>query len=203
MTRVRPAVMDDYPALLELERQLLSVHATELPEAFHLDGSDLSKRYFARLISHPWSRVLVAEVDGVSVAYAVLRVQTSGLAEEVMARLPAKALPIAESVHRLWSRLRSRKHQGLIAERRVVFVDWAVVSSEYRRQKVTATMLDAAVQWSLERGAEDLQFEVYEFNQPMHRFAEYAGLKLVKRRYSRPLSDGGEARVDDSARTPS
>jgi GNAT superfamily N-acetyltransferase len=195
MNRVRPAAKNDYRVLLGLEQQLLAVHASALPGDFHPDGSDWSERSFARLISHPWSTVLVAEVDGVPAGYAVVRLEPATLADQVMVRLPASLLPITQFVPRLWSKLR-RGRRGLMVNRRVAFIDSFVVGKEFRRQRIAKSLWDACVQWSLDRGAEELQFEAFEFNHAVLSFIDYLGIKPFKHRYLKHLSAGDQARAD-------
>jgi ribosomal protein S18 acetylase RimI-like enzyme len=193
MNRVRPATKSDYRAILGLEQQLLAAHTSALPGSFHSDGSDLPKRYFARLLRHPWSTVLIAEVDGVPAAYTVIRLVPETLADRVILLLPTSWTPLMRALQRLRS-WRPRRKRGLIANRRVAFIDSFVVGKEFRRQRIADTLWETCQQWSRENGAEDIQFEVFEFNQAILSFIEYLGLKPFKRRYSKQLSDGGDTR---------
>jgi GNAT superfamily N-acetyltransferase len=144
------------------------------------------------LISHPWSTVLVAEVGGVPAAYTVLRLEPASLADHVMARLSPRLLPIAQFLHRPWSNL-PRKQRGVVVRKRVAFIDSFVVGKEFRRQGVAERLWEVCQQWSRDHGAEEIQFEVFDFNQAILSFIEYLGMKPYKRRYSKQLSAGGDA----------
>jgi diamine N-acetyltransferase len=71
---VRQAIVADYPAIERLAQEILTFHATALPENFRIVHPALPESRFRDLITFASSAILVAEYEGVIVGHVECRV---------------------------------------------------------------------------------------------------------------------------------
>lgn len=82
--------------------------------------------------------------------------------------------------------LRSPSHPLLVA-RRTVEIDNIVVRRGHRRQGIGRLLVAACVAWGRERGADDVEVAVHDFNAAATAFYAALGFEMSVHRLRRPL----------------
>ena len=86
----------------------------------------------------------------------------------------------------LRQKLRGRRPPGHPPGGRIV-VRGLVVRPELRRKGIATLLIGKAIEWARERGATEVQTNVYDFNQPAAAFFASHGLAPLNHRLSRRL----------------
>ena len=154
---VRPAEIADYDRICELAAQMDRMHREVLPDRFREPDGPNRARDYVAS--------LIADPDTFLVVAAV-RGTVSGLINCGLGRSPE--VPVKRS-------------------RRFLKVRGLVVDEARRRQGVGGALLDAAMNWAKERGAEEVQLSVYEFNDAAAAFYRSRGFVPLDRRFVRSL----------------
>ncbi len=91
---------------------------------------------------------------------------------------------IAGFVHVL---LRESPPLSFFVPRRFAHVDTLGVAEAYRRRGIGRALMAAAEAWALEQGAQDIELQVYEFNEGAQALYRETGYKTTMRRMNKEL----------------
>ena len=154
---IRPATIADYDRICELAAQMDRLHRTALPDRFREPAGPNRAR---------------------------------GYVESLIAD-PDTLLAVAESEGRVVALLNSGLEQTpdipVKPPSRFLRVRGLVVDEAYRRQGIGQALLAAAVEWAADRGAQEVQLSVYEFNSVAAAFCRSHGFSPLSSRFVRPL----------------
>jgi ribosomal protein S18 acetylase RimI-like enzyme len=68
-----------------------------------------------------------------------------------------------------------------------VVVDTLVVKEGFRQQGIGQKLMDKVHQWAISRGANEVELNVYEFNQEAMAFYRQLGYETISQKMSKPL----------------
>ena len=157
--RIRHAVSDDYDAACRLWSEADALHAAQLPDLFRTtDLPARSRSAFDRNIEDTESALLLAELDDAVVALV--------------------------SVH-IYEQLEQPDMPALVP-RRYAEIEELVVADAHRRRGIATRLMGAAHGWIRNRGINEVELTVYDFNEPalrLYRKLRYspAGRRLWRR----------------------
>lgn len=75
----------------------------------------------------------------------------------------------------------------IMAPRRYAVVDTLAVAKAFRRRGLARALMAAAEQWAIAQGAQDIELQVYEFNQGAQELYRTLGYETVTRRMGKFL----------------
>ena len=78
---IRPATMQDYPALAAIGRESQALHAQAHPEIFQQESSGLSEEYVRGLLANNQAMAFVADEQGRVLGYVFVRLYTKACPE--------------------------------------------------------------------------------------------------------------------------
>lgn len=155
---IRMAEREDYEVLCELFEEADAYHREALP------------RMFQKPEGPPRSLAFVCSV----------------LADE------DAALVVADSDGQLiglsMAFIRSTPDIPIIVPRRYAVVDDVVVRRASRRSGVGRAMMERVYEWAMDKGAGEIELNVWEFNEGAIAFYEELGYKTATRRLSKPIA---------------
>lgn len=93
--QVRPATMQDYPALAAIGRESQEVHARALPEIFQQDTSGFTEEYVRGLLADERAMAFVADEDGKVLGYVFVRLRTVSFFDTFRPHVVAEIINIA------------------------------------------------------------------------------------------------------------
>jgi ribosomal protein S18 acetylase RimI-like enzyme len=155
---VRPLSNDDYAAYLERVEELDAFHREALPEFFRAPEGEP-----ARTVEY-----FEAQLGDPDVLL---------LGAWVDGELAGFAHAIFRHVEQRW----------IIVGRREVTIDNLAVGPRWRRQGIATALIDAVATWARERGARELQLEVWEANVGALRCYEDVGFAPQRRRLAKRI----------------
>jgi GNAT superfamily N-acetyltransferase len=158
---VRRAIPEDFEAICELADQMDRPHREHLPDRFQKPVGTARRRDRTDALMRDPDTFLAVA----EFDGRVVGIVNAGL--ETMPDYPQKRP------------LRSVTVRGI------------VVRQELRRQKVGSALLSEVRKWARERGADEIQANVYDFNTAAHAFFSNAGLKPLSHRLVLPLATAG------------
>ncbi len=154
---IRPATLDDYPALCALWDEVNAVHAAAAPGVYRQpDGPCVSREYVASLIDGADAAILVAEGSAGVLGFAQVTVSD---AADIPIHVP----------------------------RRLGTVGTLSVGAAFRRQGIGTALMRAAEEWARAHGATSLNVGVWEFNTQARALYERLGYATATRRLQRAL----------------
>jgi GNAT superfamily N-acetyltransferase len=83
--------------------------------------------------------------------------------------------------------VREVEQRWLRVGRRDVVIDNLAVGPRWQRHGLGIVLVEAVAEWARQRGAQQLQLDVWEANVGAVRFYESAGFALQRRQFARPL----------------
>lgn len=155
---LRPLSRDDYAAYLERVKELDALHREALPEFFRAAEGEPGR-------TREYFEGLLDEPD-------VLL-----LGAWVDGELAGFAHAIVRTVEQRWI------HVG----RRDVILDNLAVGPRWQRRGLATALIDGVAEWARQRGAQQLQLDVWEANAVAVRFYEEVGFVTQRRRFVRPV----------------
>ena len=158
--RIRHAVADDYEAACRLWSEVDALHAAQLPHLFRTTELPArSRRAFDRDIEDTQSALFLAEMDGAVVALAHVHIYEQPEQAEMPALIP----------------------------RRYAEIEELAVASAHQRRGIASRLMRAAHRWIRDRGINEIELIVYEFNEPAMRLYRKLGYSPAGRRLWRKL----------------
>ncbi|HUI95692.1 MAG TPA: GNAT family N-acetyltransferase [Xanthobacteraceae bacterium] len=154
---VRPAAAGDHPQLCELFDELDALHRDARPDIFRKPAGDARSR-------DDIASLVAGEGGAILVA-------DSG----------DRLLGVAVALLR-----HPRSHPLLIA-RKIVEIDNVVVRGVYQRQGIGRRLVAACVDWARQRGADDVEIAVHDFNIGAAAFYVALGFEMSVHLLRRPL----------------
>ena len=97
--QVRPATMQDYPALAVIGRESQNLHAQAHPEIFQRDTSGFTKEYVRGLLANEQAMAFVADEDGQVQGYVFVRLRTMSFLDTFRPHIVAEITNIAVAGH--------------------------------------------------------------------------------------------------------
>ncbi|HVI02546.1 MAG TPA: GNAT family N-acetyltransferase [Enhygromyxa sp.] len=155
---VRPLSSDDYGAYLERVEELDAFHREALPDFFRAPEGEP-----ARTVEY-----LEAQLGDPDVLL---------LGAWVDEELAGFAHAIFRNIEQRW----------IMVGRREVTIDNLAVGPRWRRQGIATALIDAVATWARQRGARELQLDVWEANVGALRFYENVGFEPQRRRLARRI----------------
>ncbi|MFW6162461.1 MAG: N-acetyltransferase family protein [Planctomycetota bacterium] len=156
---IRPAAEEDYSAACALLDELDALHREELPRVFR-DPETVAR-----------SRDYVGSI----------------LADDDQALLLAEG--DGEAVGLAHAAMRESRDFPILVARRSAVVENLVVAPAWRRRGVGRRLMDAVEAWAQERGASEIELNVWEFNRQAVGFYQVLGYQTVSRRMWKRLAD--------------
>lgn len=156
---IRRATMDDFDVLLELAEYLDAPHREALPDRFRRPDGPIRRR------DH--TEKLMSDPD-TFLAVAELDGRVVGIINSGLEQMPD--FPQKRPV-------RSALVRGI------------VVRPECRRQGVATALMAALRDWAREKGAREVQLNVYDFNRPAAAFCAALGYRPLSHRLVRRIGD--------------
>jgi ribosomal protein S18 acetylase RimI-like enzyme len=154
---VRPARATDYDELCRLMEQVDALHREHLPHLFQKPAGPVRDRDYITDLSQD-------EHVGLFVAEGC--VGLLGFVHVLIRHTP----PIP-----------------LFVDRRFAIIDNLGVDANCQRIGVGRALMEQAQDWAIRKGAESVELNVYEFNDPAITFYEKLGYKGAARRMTLPL----------------
>jgi GNAT superfamily N-acetyltransferase len=154
---IRPARIEDHAAICELASIMDNLHLENLPDRFRAHDGP------AR--TEEYIRNLIGNED----TYLAVAVRDGGLVAIINCGL-ARTPDIPIKVRRRYLKIR-----GL------------VVKPGMRRQGIGREMMSRAQKWARSRGADEVQLNVYRYNDGAEAFYARLGFEPLSRRMVRPL----------------
>jgi ribosomal protein S18 acetylase RimI-like enzyme len=154
---VRPARATDYEELCRLMEQVDALHREHLPHLFQEPAGPVRDRDYI-------ADLIQDEHVGLFVA--------------------AASVGLLGFVHVL---VRQTPPIPLFVDRRFGIIDNLGVDPDFRRTGVGRALMEQAHDWAIRKGAESVELNVYEFNDPAIAFYEKLGYKGAARRMTLPL----------------
>ncbi|MGH2478168.1 MAG: GNAT family N-acetyltransferase, partial [Ktedonobacteraceae bacterium] len=126
--QVRPATMQDYPALAAIGRESQGLHAQAHPEIFQPDTSGFTEEYVRGLLANEQAMAFVADEDGQVQGYVFVRLRTMSFLDTFRPHVVAEITDISVAGHergkgtglllfdaaKLWSRRQHAERLELI-----------------------------------------------------------------------------------------
>ncbi|PRQ00496.1 GNAT family N-acetyltransferase [Enhygromyxa salina] len=159
LTEVRQLCSSDYDAYLARVDELDAVHRDALPGIFRARES-------GRPRTLEYFEALLADPNTLMIG-AWVEAELAGYAHAI---------------------LREVEHLGIHVGRRYVLIDNFAVGPRWQRRGVGRALVDAVADWAKQRGATDLELEVWEVNAGAIRFYEEIGFEPQRRRLARSLA---------------
>jgi diamine N-acetyltransferase len=154
---IRRAVPGDFDAICELADQMDDPHREHLPNRFRRPEGTVRRRDRTE---------------------ALMRDKETFLA---VAELDGRAVGIVNAGIETMPDYPQKRPLKSVTVRGIV------VRQELRRQGVGSALLGEVSKWARERGADEIQANVYDFNEAAHAFFARAGLKPLSHRLVLPL----------------
>ncbi len=156
-TKIRPATLADFEAMVELDQASAVHHAAIDPEAWEVPDRAGSADFLRRRQAEDPSReTLLAVVDGQVVGMVEIAVVLTGVAGGAMRRIRSADLGIA-------------------------------VLPEWRNKGIGEQLMHAAEAWARERGAERVILDLSAANEGARRFYERLGYEVYGLQMRRAL----------------
>lgn len=156
---IRPAVPQDYEALLPLFEEVDALHRQRHPERFQKPvGPARERELYLGALADGQTGFFVAEADGELVGHVHVSVQDTP--------------PVP-----------------LLKPRRFAYIDEIVVKAAYRGRGVGHLLMKQAEAWARANGATAIELGVYEFNREAQEFYRGLGYTTLYRRMSKNLKD--------------
>jgi ribosomal protein S18 acetylase RimI-like enzyme len=155
---VRPATAQDYDDLCRIIDQVDALHRENLPHIFQKPEGPAREQTYIL-------GLLADEDHGLFVAE--VRGHVAGFVHAVIRDMPP--IPI-------------------LVPRRVAVVDNIAVQQGLRRAGIGRALMHRAQQWARERGATEVELNVYEFNKPATAFYRSLGYETFSRRMGKRLA---------------
>ncbi len=93
--QVRPATMQDYPALAAIGRESQDLHAQAHPEIFQRETSGFTEEYVRGLLANEQAMVFVADEGGQVLGYVFVRLRTMSFLDTFRPHVVAEIADIA------------------------------------------------------------------------------------------------------------
>jgi GNAT superfamily N-acetyltransferase len=154
---VRPAVIEDHAQLSLLFDELDELHRNARPDIFRKPAGDARSRDDIRSLIGG---------DGGAILVADNGDRLVGLAVVLVRSPPA---------------------HPLLVSRKVVEIDNIVVHSAYQRRGIGRQLVAACIAWAKERGADDAEIAVHDFNVAATQFYSALGFEMSIHRLRRRL----------------
>ena len=154
---IRPALEGDYPQLCELFDELDALHRDARPDIFRKSRGDARSR-------DDIASLIAGEGGTILVADT-----GDGLVGAAVALL------------------RGPLSHPLLVARRIVEIDNLVVRHDFRRQGIGRRLIAACVEWARDRGADDVEVAVHDFNAEAIAFYAALGFDMSVHWLRRPL----------------
>jgi len=155
---LRPLSSDDYAAYLQRVEELDAFHREALPEFFRTPEGEP-----ARTREHFEKSLGDPDV-------LLLGAWVDG-------ELAGFAHAIVRTIEQRW----------IVVGRRDVIIDNLAVGPRWQRRGLATALIDGVAEWARQRGAQQLQLDVWEANAGALRFYEDVGFVTQRRRFARPL----------------
>jgi ribosomal protein S18 acetylase RimI-like enzyme len=155
---LRHATIEDYAGICAVLKEVDALHIDALPRVFR-DPGDVAR-----------SRAYIA---------SVLDDENAGL------WIAEHEQEIVGVIH---VSIRETRDIPILVPRRYAVIENLAVSAAHRRHGIGRVLMQAAERWALERGIEQVELHVYEFNEGARAFYERLGYHTESRRMSRGLS---------------
>lgn len=97
--QVRPATMQDYPALVAIGRESQQLHAQALPEIFQQDTPGFTAEYVRGLLANERAMAFVADEDEAVLGYVFVRLRTISFLDVFRPHVVAEIADIAVAAH--------------------------------------------------------------------------------------------------------
>lgn len=149
---IRPAVMEDLPAVIALLEVVDDLHREALPWLFRKVEDRSRTQFLEDYVSQPDRTMLVAMTS---------KNELAGV---------------------LYMLIRSASRAPIVLPALVAEIDSLVVDRSARRQGVGTRLVRAALQWARDQGAARTELGVYEFNDEARAFWESVGFQTLSRR---------------------
>jgi ribosomal protein S18 acetylase RimI-like enzyme len=163
---IRPARLVDYDDIQPLAEQMDSLHREHLPDRFRRpDGRPRSRKYIAGLIADQDTLLAVAEWNTAG-ALGVSEGRLVGIVNAGLTRTP----DIPVKIRRVYAKVRG-----------------IVVLPETRRQGIGRALVTEVSSWARERGAVEVQLNVYDCNPGAMQFFRALGFAPLSHRLYRTL----------------
>jgi GNAT superfamily N-acetyltransferase len=146
---IRPAVMADLSAVMNLLEEGDTLHREALPWLFQQADRGPSVSFLERYVSKPDHVMLLATTADGSLAGVLY----------MFLRQPSRS-PLVRS--------------ALVAE-----IDALVVASPFRRQRIGKRLVEAAFRWASDARAARIELGVFEFNESARAFWASVGFKTL------------------------
>lgn len=75
----------------------------------------------------------------------------------------------------------------MLTPRRFVVVDTVIVASEFRQRGIGRKLMRRAEQWAIEHNADNIELNVFDFNQPAIALYAELGYEVLSRRMSKKV----------------
>lgn len=149
---VRPAQMNDHPAVERLLRQIAQLHADLRPEIFRPASQKYGREQFSAMLSDPNAPILVAQDEhGQVLGYAMLQVKSVG------------------------------ENHPVLLSRTFLYLDDLCVDADARGFGIGTTLMEGVRALAKSRGIEKIELNVWECNQAAMRFYERLGFQTQRR----------------------
>ena len=156
---VREAAERDYDGLCELFAEADRLHRDALPKVFREPDGVARSESFV---------LEILENEGAALFVAERDAQLIGLVHVCIRE--ARDIPI-------------------LAPRRYAVIDGLVVKEAHRRSGVGTALAQRSHQWALDKGASQIELNVWEFNKNAIEFYEKLGYETASRKMWRSLKD--------------
>ena len=154
---IRQAAAEDYDTLCAIIDEVDTLHRDRMPHIFQKPPGPVRDREYIL--------GLLAD-ENVGLFVAEVEGQVAGF------------------VHAL---VRDTPPWPVLVPRRRAFVDSLAVGREFRRHGIGRALMDQAHKWAIDKGAVDIELNVFEFNQPALAFYRALGYETSTRRMVRNL----------------
>jgi len=155
---IRPATAQDYDDLCRIIEQVDALHRENVPHIFRKADGAVRERAYILAL-------LADEDQGIFVA------EVGGQAAGFVHVAVRDTLPIP-----------------ILVPRRLGFVDNLAVSRDFRRLGIGRALMQEAQRWALERGATEIELNVFEFNESAIAFYRSLGYETFSRRMGKRLA---------------
>ena len=155
---IRPATAQDYDDLCRIIEQVDALHRENVPHIFRKADGAVRERAYILAL-------LADEDQGIFVA------EVDGQAAGFVHVAVRDTLPIP-----------------ILVPRRLGFVDNLAVSQHFRRLGIGRALMQEAQRWATERGATEIELNVFEFNESAIAFYRSLGYETFSRRMGKRLA---------------
>jgi ribosomal protein S18 acetylase RimI-like enzyme len=156
---IRPAKIEDYARVCAIFDEVDAQHRKALPHIFRDPGDTARSRAYITSI---------VEDENACLWIAKHEGQVVGI------------------LHIL---IRETRDIPILVPRRYAVIDNIAVSTTHRRKGIGRALVQAADRWAVERGIDQIELHVWEFNEGARAFYEKLGYRTAGRRMCRNIAD--------------